>query len=170
MKTCCFIGHRNTKETPELKEELIKTVLNLIEEHGVREFLFGSKSSFNTLCFETVTEIKEQYPDIKLGYIRSMYEHIDESYEKYLLEFYDFTYMPSGIERAGKAAYLERNQKMIDKSDFCVFYYDKDYVPKPKKTKALFARVTNSGTKIAYEYAEKKCKRVINLYKETDLS
>jgi len=165
MKTCCFIGHRDMKETPELKEELIKTVLNLIEEHGVREFLFGSKSSFDNLCLKTVTEIKEKYTDIKLIYYRSSYPNIDSAYKAYLLKSYDDTLMPSGIERAGKASYLERNQKMIDKSDFCVFYYNKDYLPKVKNSKELFARVSKSGTKVAYEYAEKKSKLIINLYK-----
>ena len=57
--------------------------------------------------------------------------------------------------QAGKASYIERNQAMIIDSDFCVFYYDKNYVPLTK---------TNSGTKIAYEYAKKKMKRTINLF------
>ena len=57
---------------------------------------------------------------------------------------------------AGRASYVERNQAMINDSDFCVFFYNKNYVPTTK---------TNSGTKIAYEYAIKKKKNVINLFK-----
>ncbi len=57
---------------------------------------------------------------------------------------------------AGKASYVERNQAMIDDSDFCAFYYNKNYLPSTK---------TNSGTKIACEYAIRKKKNVINLFK-----
>ena len=57
---------------------------------------------------------------------------------------------------AGKASYIKRNQAMIDDSDFCVFYYNEDYTPSTK---------TNSGTKIAYKYAIKMKKKVINLFK-----
>ena len=57
---------------------------------------------------------------------------------------------------------------MIDNSNFCIFYYNKDYIP-PLKTKSrndIFPPTKrNSGTKIAYEYALKKKKEIINLYK-----
>ena len=32
---------------------------------GADTFLFGSRSKFDTLCREVVTELKEQYPHIK---------------------------------------------------------------------------------------------------------
>ena len=76
--------------------------------------------------------------------------------EEYLLGFYEETYFPQKIEKAGKYSYVERNYEMIDESAYCVFYYDKNYLPPTK---------TNSGTKIAYEYALRKKKTVINLFK-----
>ena len=45
---------------------------------------------------------------------------------------------------------------MINKSDFVVFYYNENYRPPSKNT-------AKSGTKLAYEYAVKKCKAVINI-------
>lgn len=57
--------------------------------------------------------------------------------------------------KARKASYIERNYAMINDSDFCVFYYNEKYVPLTK---------TNSGTKIAYDYAISKHKKVINLF------
>ena len=56
---------------------------------------------------------------------------------------------------AGRASYVERNQAMINDSDFCIFYYNKNYVPSTK---------TNSGTKLAYEYAVRRKKKIINLF------
>ena len=61
-KTCCFFGHRKISETEELKSKLIEIIEKLIVEKQVDTFLFGSKSRFNSLCLELVTELKEKYP------------------------------------------------------------------------------------------------------------
>ena len=167
MKTCCFIGHRNAKETPSLLEDLSNAVIDLIQNKEVTTFLFGSKSMFDDLCLKVVTDIKKEYPQIKLVYYRSMYAEISEGYKDYLLELYDDTLIPKGVERAGKASYLERNQNMIDSSDYCIFYYDKDYLPPLRKQtkRAISTYQPKSGTRLAYEHAEKKKKQIINLYK-----
>ena len=73
MKTCSFFGHRNTKATPELCKNLKKTILHLITEKDVNRFLFGSKSKFDDLCLEIVTELKKDYPNVKRVYVRSHY-------------------------------------------------------------------------------------------------
>lgn len=73
-KTCCFIGHRNINETEELKSKLCEIIEKLIVENSVDTFLFGSKSRFNSLCQETVTQIKEKYPHIKRVYVRAEYQ------------------------------------------------------------------------------------------------
>ncbi len=169
-KRCSFFGHRNTVATPELREKLKQTIVQLIEENGVNVFLFGSASKFDDLCLDTVTELKKVYPEIKRVYVRSVYPQIDERYERYLLEHYDETYMPERIKNAGKASYVERNQAMIDESDFCVFYYDDGYIPPTRKRygQALANYPPKSGTRLAYEYALQKSKNalktVINIY------
>ena len=163
----CFIGHKNTKKTENLISSLRKTVVTLIN-NGVTTFLFGSGSEFNELSWEVVTELKNQYPHIKRVLIRSNYQYIDTSYKEYLLKFYEETYFPPKIENAGKRAYVERNYEMIDRSTYCVFYYDESYSPALKrqsKHNILLPPRRNSGTKIAYEYAVKKKKEIINLCK-----
>ncbi len=167
MKTCCFIGHRNTKETPELCDELRKTVIYLIEKQGVVTFYFGSKSKFDDICLKIVAGIKNAHPEIKLVYVRSHYPYIEQWYRDYLLESYDDTLMPSGIENAGKASYVERNQAMINVSDFCVFYYNEEYKPPLRKQcrSVLSTYQPKGGTKIAYEYAKQKKKEIINLFR-----
>ena len=54
---------------------------------------------------------------------------------------------------------------MIDDSDFCVFYYNNSYKPKAKgnKRSKMYDYQPNSGTKIAYEYANKEHKAIINI-------
>lgn len=160
-KVCSFIGHRYVTVTEKLKIKLKSVIEKLITLEKVYTFLFGSASRFDELCLSVVSELKEVYPEIKRVYVRSVYPVIGKKYEVYLLGIYDETYMPEGIENSGRASYVERNRKMIDGSDFIVFYYDEGYA-----TDAT--RKTNSGTRLAYEYAVRKSKdgkkQIINLY------
>ena len=84
-KTCCFFGHRTINETEELKAKLIEIIEKLIVDEKVDIFLFGSKSRFNSLCLELVTEIKEKYPHIKRIYVRAEYPDINEQYTNYCI-------------------------------------------------------------------------------------
>ena len=165
----CFIGHRNILKSEELNNSLKETIITLINK-GVTVFLFGSMSEFDNLTLKLVTELKIKYPFIKRVYVRSNYQFIDTSYESYLHKLYDETYFPIKLTNAGKYSYVERNYEMIDNSDFCVFYYNKNYKPLLREeTKNTPLRKTRkSGTKIAYEYALKKQKYIINLYKTTN--
>ena len=149
---CCFIGHKEIDETQELKAKLYKEIERLIEAEGVDTFLFGSKSRFDSLCLELVTQLKEKHPHIKRVYVRAEHPVIDDSYKAYLLRSYEDTYYPEKIVGAGKASYVERNREMIDKSRFCVFFYDSASVATRK-----------SGTEIALAYAKKKKKIIINV-------
>ena len=152
-KTCCFFGHRKIEVTPELKKMLYHIVESLILNEKVDTFLFGSKSEFDNLCHEVVTGLKEKYPHIRRIYVRAEFQYINDDYKDYLLESYEDTYFPKRIDGAGRAAYVERNREMIDNSKFCVVYYNEEYVsPKGK-----------SGTRIAYEYAIGKKRKIINL-------
>ena len=150
--TCCFIGHRETKDTKDLRLRLSSAVENLIKAENVDTFLFGSKSRFNDICYEIVTKIKEKFPHIKRVYVRAEYPYTDNSYKEYLSERYEYTYYPENLLNSGKSVYIERNCEMIDKSEFCIIHFDKAAAPKSRK----------SGTEIAYNYAVKNNKRIIN--------
>ena len=151
--TACFFGHRNINESEKLRSKLIEIVERLIVQENVDTFLFGSKSRFNSLCHKLVTEIKEKYPHIIRIYVRAEYPEINEQYTNYLLESYEDTYYPKHIIGSGRAAYVERNYEMINKSHFCIVYYDEQNAPTTRK----------SGTKIALDYAKKKCKNIISV-------
>lgn len=150
---CCFIGHRTINETEELRGKLIATVERLIVANGVDTFLFGSKSRFNALCYELVTELKEKYSHIKRVYVRAEFPVIDCGYEQYLLERYEQSYYPRKAMGAGRAAYVQRNREMIEKSKFCVVYYEEGRTPATRK----------SGTKIALDYAVKQKREIIRI-------
>lgn len=164
--SCCFIGHRKIANKKAVKSLLRQEIVKLLEK-GVTKFFFGSKSEFDGLSWEVVTELKDEYSSVVRIYVRSAYQYIDKSYEDYLLESYEETYFPPKIENAGKYSYVERNYEMIDNSTYCIFYYDENYVPplkRKRKKNTLSSSRRNSGTKIAFEYALKKKKNIINLY------
>ena len=150
---CCFLGHRKIQETDELRARVEEVVRELIGA-GVDTFLFGSKSAFDDLCHEIVSEIREEFPYLKRVYVRAEFPHINEDYTAYLLRFYEETYFPPRIERAGRAVYVERNFEMIEKSKFCVVYYDPEYSAGKRR----------SGTAIAVERAKKRGCVVLNLF------
>ena len=161
--SCCFFGNRNTPVTPDLKSIILQTVEMLIAVEKVDTFLFGSKSSFNSLCLEAVTELKQKFPHVKLVYVRAEYPYIDEAYKAYLLNFCDETYFPERLSDAGKAVYVERNREMIDKSRFCIVYYDEGYTPSSRckaSDMLIVPEARKSGTKLALDYAIKKKKEI----------
>ena len=164
-KTCCFFGHRKINQTEELRDRMFKTIEQLITEKDVDTFLFGSKSKFDDFAHEIVSELKEKYPHIKRIYVRSAYQHIPDWYES-LLKHYEDTYFPEHMENAGRASYVERNQEMIKKSYYCICYYDENYLPPRRKNsrRDLFDYQPKSGTKVAYDFAVKKCGQVINVF------
>jgi uncharacterized phage-like protein YoqJ len=151
----CFIGHRKIEKDERLTTTLKEIIVELIHQ-GVTAFLFGSMSEFDELAWGMVTMLKSEYPNVKRVYVRAVYPKIDKAYENYLLAYYEESYFPKNIENAGKYSYVERNCEMIDQSTYCIFYYDENYIPSSRR---------NSGTKIAYAYALKKKKDVINLCK-----
>ena len=164
-KTACFFGHRNIRRTNELEIALRNEIEKLITANGIEYFLFGSRSRFNDLCNDIVTELKIKYPYIQRIYVRAEFPQINESYRSYLLKMYDDTYFPEEIIGAGRASYVERNYKMIESSSVCVTYYDENYLPINKRGQNFVSPKlqTASGTRIAYKYAGRKKRRIINL-------
>lgn len=167
-KACCFLGHRKIAEKEKVREKLTEIIENLITEENVDVFHFGSRSEFDDLCRDVLADKKEKYPNIRRIYIRAEYQYIDKDYENYLLESCEETYFSRNAENAGAVSYIKRNFEMIDKSDVCIVYYKKDYLPQTRKKGMGFvsAYQPKSGTAIAYEYAKRKKKIIINIAEE----
>ncbi|MDO5479429.1 MAG: hypothetical protein Q4G23_09750, partial [Clostridia bacterium] len=79
--TCCFFGHRRIEISDELVNRIKEAVEDLIKYKNVDTFLFGSKSRFDTLCVNVVTELKKKYPHISIIYVRAEFPYIDEEYK-----------------------------------------------------------------------------------------
>ncbi|MBQ2804457.1 MAG: hypothetical protein IJF10_01120 [Clostridia bacterium] len=171
-KSCCFVGHRSVPHTPQLKSKLQELVQYLVASCNVQTFLFGSKSAFNDLCYQVVTEAKKAHPHIqRVAYTCksescTLQSNVEQSQAIYK-RFDTSVAFPFVVEQevehpskhvAGKACYVQRNMAMVDASDFCVFYFCKGYVvAQGKETPA------KSGTAIAHDYAVKRGKVVFNV-------
>ena len=164
-KTCCFIDHRVISVTDELTTKL-SAVINQLIADGVTIFNFGSHSQFDDLCHEIVSNQQKQYP-----YIQRV--HYCVAYENYTAagvnNLYEQEIDCESAFSAAKKTYIARNQTMIDHSDVCVFYYDKNYMPPQRKNskRDLVAYQPRSGTAIAWQYAKDKNKVIINLWGAT---
>ena len=182
---CSFFGHRNFEENKEIIDNLEKLIESLIVNYNVNSFLFGSRSKFDDLCHNIVYNLKQKYPHIKTviyicpseGYVltekKDEYEKLYNSYFKRDIKIipYDEVYKHKNWLISGRASYIERNYAMIDNSDYCVFYYNKNYLPKMKKLnkRHLTTIQPNSGTKLAFNYAKQKKKIVINVLKNINI-
>lgn len=161
----CFIGHRKIDETPELRERVKNILQNLIES-GTKNFIFGDHSEFNSLCYELVTKLKEKHPEIKRIHFRKDYEDTDDYTMQFLITGFEESICPKGVGSAGNAGYIERNEAMIKQSDVCVFYYCENYLPprRKKSKRDLTDYQPKSGTALAYAYAKRKNKKVLNCF------
>ena len=159
MKSCSFFGHRDTPQTEKLKQKVRETIERLIVEEKVDTFLFGSRSKFDELCHIVVTELKEKYPHIQR--IAYLCKHESGCYvgegtglkqrikkltgrEGYVPEYEDIR-KSDRVNSAGRASYVERNQWMIDASNFVIIGLKRSEIQKGK-----------SGTELAYKYAVKQ--------------
>ena len=184
-KACCFIGHRKIEKSVELTRRVRAVINDLIENKGVTTFLFGSRSEFDDLCHEIVTELQKNNPQIKriMYMCRSEYacmkeekeerERIARAVTKRDIKYkdYDGEMMSDRLWSAGKASYVERNQDMINASDYCVFYYNPQFLPPRRKysKRDISEYQPKSGTKIAFDYAYQKSRAgkeitIINLF------
>ena len=80
-----------------------------------------------------------------------------DDYIAYLLERFESTFFPKEVSNAGRAAYVKRNQVMIDLCDLAVIYYDENVSPAN----------SHSGTARAVQYLLKRKKRFINIKSQT---
>ena len=175
VKKCCFIGHRKVSITCQLEKRLREVIEEFIIKNNVSIFLFGSRSECNNFCHKIVSELRGKYNHIKrIAYtcksetciLECELLKMEKLYSKYCkteVKLYgveeEFEY--SAKYKSGKASYVERNQAMIDNSDYCVFYYETNY--QPEQNSRTVNSSHKSGTRLAYNYAKRKNKQIINL-------
>ena len=124
---CCFFGDRSISETEEFKIKLSETIEKLITDKQIDAFLFSGEGDFDKLCLQTVTALKEKYPQVRRIYVQAAFPVTEQQYIDYLMTMYDATYYTERGPDWMETVYVKRNREMIDYSQCCVFLYNEAY-------------------------------------------
>lgn len=149
-KICSFFGHRDVDITDRLYSLVNAEIIRAIE-FGCRTFYLGGYGSFDNLCRQILTKVRDESLKLK---IKLIYCVAQERYLRKKVRYFnrgdydEIIYLTPSFSGWYKSIYF-RNCAMIDKSDLIIFYVEKR---------------ENSGAYKAHEYAKrKKDKPIINL-------
>ena len=150
-KICSFFGHRDTPITERLRVMIAAEIIKAAE-CGCRTFYFGGYGTFDRLCYETVTRIRDERgrDEIKRIYCVAQERYLYKRVRYFKREDYDgLLYLTPSFTGWYKSIYF-RNCAMIDHSDRVIFYAEER---------------EDSGAYKAYQYAKRsKGKTIINLW------
>lgn len=154
--TCCFTGHRKIplEQYNGIVKRLRRILLNLIE-NGYVYFGIGGALGFDTLAAQTLLELKEVYPQIKLILVLpcktqtkgwsnkdvAIYENIKNRADKCVYTSTDYT----------RGCMIKRNRHLVDNSSICIAYLVEN----------------KGGTAYTVEYARNNNVKVINISEES---
>lgn len=150
--TACFTGHR---EIPMLQKhsivkQLRKTLVELIEQ-GYCYFGAGGALGFDTIAAQTVLDLKETYPHIKLILVLPCKSQAD-NWSENDKRMYDYIMSKADKVRYTSEHYYRgcmhtRNRRLVDNSSVCICYLAKE----------------KGGTAYTVKYANSKNLKIINV-------
>lgn len=115
MKTCFFIGHRDTSE--DIYTVLETEVERHVAEYGVDEFVIGHYGNFDRLAARAVKASKATHPNVTLTLLMPYLNNMP------LPEGFDGAVYPDGLEYVPKKYAIPRaNQAMVDRCDYLIAY------------------------------------------------
>ena len=118
MKTCFFIGHRDSPASlfPMLAEEVERH----ITEYGVADFVVGHYGRFDTLAAEAMLNAKQRHPEVTLTLLLP-YHPAERPIST--PDGFDRTLYPEGMEMVPKRlAIVRANRWMLSNSDYLIAY------------------------------------------------
>lgn len=152
-KVACFSGHRRLPEDNRKLRNALESAISGLIEHGVIYFGAGGALGFDMLAEETVLQMKQQYPQIRLILVlpcppeqqtllwndaqRKQYNEILARADKVRILSPAYT----------STCMLERNRHLVDNSGHLICYL----------------RENHGGTFYTMNYAEKQGVRVLRL-------
>ena len=156
MQTCCFTGHRQlpSEEQAEIANKL-KRVIAVLYQKGIRYYGAGGALGFDALAAQTVLNLRESYPGMKLILVLpcltqtrgwrsedvAEYERIKELADKIVYTSQQYT----------RNCMHKRNRHLVDHSGVCICYLTKN----------------SGGTAYTVKYARKQGLNVFNIATNT---
>ena len=118
MKSCFFIGHRETGEG--LLPLLAEAVEKHITEYSVTDFYVGHYGGFDRLAAQAVEEAKERHLKIRLTLVLPYHPAIRPIN---VPKGFDGSFYPWEDEKIPKRlAIIKTNQRMVDTCDYLITY------------------------------------------------
>ncbi|MBO4535427.1 MAG: hypothetical protein J5755_05770 [Clostridia bacterium] len=142
-KKVFFAGHRDDWRNIGVAEKLKPILVELIRE-GFTEFYCGCRGDFDQTCIQEITQLKKEYPSIKLIKVLASYE----PQKTELPPCFDGTICPSTEEYHVKQQIIRANRSMVDYCDVLVCHVTETY---------------KSGAYRTLRYAQQVGKRIINI-------
>lgn len=136
-KTCAFLGNdydfvwrkRRTHNTPDnLKEQIREQIINLIENEGVSNFLVGELGGYEVDAYDTVLEVQQTYPDIRITLVISKISELHDIGEdssgviNHKRGCDDWVYPPKCELGYKRLCIVYRNRYIIENTDFIIAY------------------------------------------------
>lgn len=117
MASCTFFGHRDTPK--KIEPILQSTLIDLIENKNVDSFYVGNQGDFDIMVRSNLKSLRIIYPYISC-YVVVAYKPNKKLFNDYLEYIY-----PDELKNIfPKYAIIERNNWMINKSDYVVTYVE----------------------------------------------
>ena len=151
-RTACFTGHRKImeKDSPLLREKIRSVLIESIER-GYCYFGAGGALGFDTIAAQTVLDLRNQYPSIKLILVLPClsqtkgwktedimeYERIKASADKVVYTSQEYH----------RGCMHKRNRHLVDNSSLCICYLTEH----------------NGGTAYTVNYAKEKALMIVNV-------
>lgn len=115
---CTFFGHKDAPEA--IREDLHKTLQNLIENKNVDLFYVGNQGRFDAMVVRELAKLQSDHPHIKYFVVLAYLPTKKRTTPQFEIKN---TIYPEGLENTpAKFAIDKRNRWMIEKCDYVVTY------------------------------------------------
>lgn len=136
-KTCAFFGNdydfhrgRRTERRPKqkVKDCLKEQIINLIENKGIDTFFVGEIGGFENDAYDTVLEVQEQYPNIKIVLVISKItelhpvEEDDSNYVYHKRPCDEWVYPDKSATGYRRLTIVYRNRWIVENTDYIIGY------------------------------------------------
>ena len=151
-RTACFTGHRTIPflQKRKIKKKTRQVLIEAIEQ-GYRYFGTGGALGFDTLAAQTVLELKNKYPEIKLILVLPC-ENQTQGWERADIEEYER--IKAAVDKVVYTSQTyysgcmhKRNRHLVDNSSLCICYLTEP----------------SGGTAYTVSYAQSQGLKIINV-------
>ena len=117
-----FFGPRKIGKAEGLPQKVTGAIQNLVEEAGADIFLFSERDEFTDLCYETVTQFKENYPQLRRVCVRGRDEVLVQRRMQEYAARYDEMCYPEAFNGKQIIPVAARRETIVAMCDTIVVY------------------------------------------------